>query len=271
MSQQALVDTHCHLDFNVFNIDRTDVIDRAREAGVERMINPGIDLPTSRTAMELASQYPEVYAAVGVHPNEADSLDFLRNGFLSDYLKQDKVVAVGEIGLDFYRQHTPHDLQVKAFEGQLELSAQASLPVIVHNRDAGKEVLEILTTWQAGLRGSNPDLAKRPGVLHSFSGSIDEAWQALELGFLIGITGPVTFKNAVYLQRLVSIIPLDGLLVETDAPFLTPHPLRGKRNEPAYVRYTVEKIANLRGESVEHVAKVTTANAFRLFQWSKLF
>jgi TatD DNase family protein len=118
VSQQALVDTHCHLDFNVFNIDRTDVIDRAREAGVERMINPGIDLPTSRTAMELASQYPEVYAAVGVHPNEADSLDFLRSGFLSDCLKHDKVVAVGEIGLDFYRQRTPHDLQVKAFEGQ---------------------------------------------------------------------------------------------------------------------------------------------------------
>ena len=270
MSQQGLVDSHCHLDFNVFNIDRTEVINRAREAGIVRMINPGIDLLTSQTALELADQFPEVYAGVGVHPNEVQSLDFIQSGILGHYLEHEKVIAVGEIGLDYYRQRTPRDIQVKAFEAQLELAAQASLPVIVHNRDAGQELLEILATWQAGLKLSNPDLASRPGVLHSFSGTIDEAWRTIELGFLVGITGPVTFKKAVDLQHLVSLLPLESLLVETDAPFLTPHPWRGKRNEPAYVRYTAEKIADLRGESFELIAQVTTANANRLFHWREL-
>lgn len=265
MSQQGLVDSHCHLDFNVFNIDRAEVIGRAREAGLVRMINPGIDIPTSKTALGLAGQYPEVYAAVGIHPNEVQSLDFDQDGILRHFLEQDKVVAIGEIGLDYFRQRTARDLQVKAFEVQLELASEASLPVIVHNREASQDILEILTTWQASLKLSDPVLASCPGVLHSYSGTIEEAWQAIEMGFLIGITGPVTFKKAVDLQYLVSILPLESLIVETDAPFLTPHPWRGKRNEPSYVRYTAEKIANLRGDSFEHVAEVTTANAFRLF------
>lgn len=246
-------------------MDRAEVIDRARKAGLVRVVNPGVDLSTSKAALDLAAQYPEVYAAVGIHPNEVQSMGMYEDEILRQYLEQDKVVAVGEIGLDYFRQRTVRDLQVKAFDAQLELASEASLPVIIHNREASQDILEILTVWRAGLKLSNPNLASRAGVLHSFSGKIDEAWKAIEMGFLIGITGPVTFKKAVDLQNLVSILPLESLLVETDAPFLTPHPLRGNRNEPSYVRYTADKIANLRGDSFEHVAEVTTANAFRLF------
>ena len=271
MSRHWLVDTHCHLDFNAFNIDRAEVIGRAREAGLVRVIDPGIDIPTSKTALELAEQFSVVYAAVGIHPNEVQSMDVFQGGLLESFLAHAKVVAVGEIGLDYFRDRTPRDLQVKAFEKQLELASEAGLPVIVHNREASQDILEILSAWQTGLKSTNPDLANRPGVLHSFSGTIEEALRVVEMGFLIGITGPVTFRKAIDLQSLVSVLPLECLLVETDAPFLTPHPWRGKRNEPSYVKYTAEKIANLRGVEFEKVAEITTAKAFRLFNWREPF
>jgi len=255
------------LDFNVFNIDRAEVIGRAREAGVIKIVNPGIDFSTSKIALELTEQFPEVYAAVGIHPNDVQSLDFIREGVLEIYLEHRNVVAVGEIGLDFYRERTAKNLQVKAFEAQLELASKAGLPVIVHNREASQDILEILGTWQSSLKSINPDLAKRPGVLHSFSGTIEEALRAIEMGFLIGITGPVTFKKAANLQNLVTVLPLECILVETDAPFLTHHPHRGERNEPALVRYVLNKIAEIFDLPDTTVASITTANASRIFHW----
>ena len=271
MTAKGLVDTHCHLDFNVFNIDRAEVVVRARESGVIRIINPGIDISTSKLALELGAIYPEVYAAIGIHPNELQSLDVVHNGELEGFLTLPKVAAVGEIGLDYYWNKAPKNLQMKAFEMQLQFAAEAGLPVIVHNREASQDTLSILTSWHSGLKSDYPSLAKCPGVLHSFSGTIEEALYVVEMGFLIGITGPVTFKKAVDLQNLVTVLPLESLLVETDAPFLTPHPMRGKRNEPSNVKITTEKIAELRGISFEQVAVVTTENAFRLFHWREPF
>jgi TatD DNase family protein len=266
-----LVDSHCHLDFDVFHVDRDEVVNRAREAGVTRIVNPGVDIETSEAVVKLAEKIPELYAAVGIHPNEVQSLAEILDGTLEHLLSKPKVTAIGEIGLDYYRERTAKDLQIKAFEGQLNLAKETGLPVIVHNRAATEDTLQILSAWVAGLRVTKPDLARRPGVLHSFSGTLDEAEQAVDMGFLIGITGPVTFPKAVELQQIVSILPLESLLVETDAPFLTPHPWRGKRNEPGYVKYTVEKIAGLREIDFEQVAEKTTANAIRIFGWGEPF
>jgi TatD DNase family protein len=269
-----LVDTHCHLTFHTFDGDRQEVLERAREAGVRRILNPGIDLPSSREAVALAESQPDVYAAVGVHPNDAqtwedDTLDMLRT-----LGRHPKVAAIGEIGLDYYWEKTPHDLQQEVFRRQLELAAELTLPVVIHTRNQSAEdpaatidALEILSEWQAGLVQQASPLAERPGVLHSFSGDEPAARRAIEIHFWIGITGPVTFRNAPDLQQLVANLPPERLLIETDAPFLTPQPYRGRRNEPAYVRYVAEKIGELQGQSLETIAQITTANAERLFHW----
>ena len=271
MIEKWLVDTHCHLDFNVFDVDRADIIRRAKEADVIRIINPGVDIATSKLALKLSEVFPEVFAAIGIHPNEIETFEVLKNGELISLLSNPKVVAVGEIGLDYYWNKSPKDLQRKAFEFQLKMASEAGLPVIIHNREATQDIKSILSSWAVELNANYPNLVKYPGVLHSFSGKIEDALQVVELGFLIGITGPVTFKKAIELQNLVTVIPLESLLVETDAPFLTPHPMRGKRNEPSYVKFTAEKIAELRGISYEQVAEVTTKNAFRLFRWREIF
>ena len=268
--QTALVDTHCHLDFNSFDADREQVVRRAGEAGILRIVNPGIDLQSSRAALALAGDYPAVYTAVGVHPNsaatwETDSLQALR-----ELAGMEKVVAIGEIGLDYYRQHASRDVQRRVLLSQLDLAAECGLPVILHCREAFADLLAILAEWHATLAAAGSALIERPGVLHSFSGDEAEAAAALELGFMIGLTGPVTFSKAVSLQRLARSLPLEKLLVETDAPFLAPHPQRGRRNEPAYVRLIAGKIAQLREQPLEAVAQATSANAARLFNWSDL-
>lgn len=262
-----LVDTHCHLDFNRFDSDRDQVISRARESGLERMLNPGINLGSSRAVVNLSEKYAEVYAAVGVHPNDGLSWDSRTLRRLRELSNHPKIVAVGEIGLDFYRDRTPKELQIRIFIKQLELAAELTLPVIIHSRDAMAEVLEILTDWHKGLVNSHSVLADRPGVLHSFSGDEKFAEQTRMLNFFIGITGPVTFRNAKDLQDLVIRLPLQDLLIETDAPFLTPHPRRGKRNEPSNVKLVAEKIAELHQEAYNTVTEITTANATRLFKW----
>ena len=262
-----LVDTHCHLNFEAFDDDRQAVLERARQAGVERILNPGIDLPSSRAAVQLAERYPQVYAAVGVHPNEALSWTDETLQELRELAKHPKVVAIGEIGLDYYRDRAPQDEQRAIFSRQLLLAAEFDKPVIIHNREATEDVLKILTDWQMELVGGSPLLAQLPGVLHSFSYGEDAAREALRLNFFLGFTGPVTFRNAPDLQKLVSDLPLEKVLVETDAPFLTPHPHRGKRNEPAYVRLVAEKIAELHGLPFEIVANITSENAERLFRW----
>lgn len=262
-----LVDTHCHLDFESFDDDREAVLARAQEAGVLRMVNPGVDLASSQAALRLAERYPGVYAAVGVHPNDAagwvdSSLEELRA-----LAGRDKVVAIGEIGLDYYRDTTPRDLQKRIFKEQLDLAAEMGLPVIVHNREATDDLLEILEDWHKKLENSSLALSARPGVLHSYSGDATQARRAISLGFRIGFTGPVTFRNAPDLQEVAAELSLENLLVETDAPFLAPHPKRGRRNEPANVRLIAEKLAELQGESIEAVAQITTANAGQLFLW----
>lgn len=262
-----LVDTHCHLDFEAFADDREEVIAAAQAAGVTAMLNPSVDLQNSAAVAALAASYPGVYAAVGVHPN--DSLGWAAESAtqLRALAALPKVVAIGEIGLDYYWDKAPKATQHTVLEAQLTLAAELQLPVIIHNREANQDVLTTLLAWQAGLQASASPLADRPGVLHSFSGDRHMAEQALAAGFYIGLTGPLTFKKAEALQALAAELPLDRLLVETDSPFLTPHPLRGQRNQPAQVRLVAEKLAELRGMPYEEVAQATTANAYRLFRF----
>lgn len=268
---QILTDTHCHLDFDAFSGDREQVLMRARATGLVRILNPGIDLETSRAAIQLAEKYSEVYAAVGVHPNSAMGWDKHTFKQLSVLASHPKVVAIGEIGLDYYRDRAPKDVQKQVFIEQLELAVEKELPVVLHNREASDDILNILKGWQAELVKSGTKLAVRPGVWHSFSASLEIVQQALLLGFNIGITGPVTFRNAPELQAIVKALPIERLLIETDAPFLTPHPLRGQRNEPSYVTRVAEKIAELMGLPLLTVTNITTANADRLFHWRESF
>ncbi|MEJ2709598.1 MAG: TatD family hydrolase [Anaerolineales bacterium] len=261
------VDTHCHLNFDSFENDRQEVLERARQAAVRRILNPGVDLASSRAAVELAQSNEQVYAAVGVHPNDALSWNEGTIDALEELAEHPKVVAIGEIGLDYYRERAPRDLQMEIFGQQLLLAERVGLPVVIHNREATADILGMLEEWQMGLMATSPMLADRPGVLHSYSDNEANAMQAIDLNFFIGITGPVTFHNAPELQHVVTALPIERLLTETDAPFLTPHPHRGKRNEPAYVRIITEKIAQLRELPVEIVAEITENNAGRLFNW----
>jgi TatD DNase family protein len=263
----VLVDTHCHLDFNSFNNDRQLVVDRARQNGVERILNPAINLASSLEILKMAESLDEVFLAVGVHPNEALSWDSDTLNRLKEAASHPKVVAIGEIGLDYYRDYSPRDLQRRVFVNQLELAAELNLPVIIHNRQASEDVLELLKAWHANLLKSNSPLTQKPGVLHSFSEQISVARQAIDISFFIGFTGPITYRNAQVLQEVVRSIPLEYIMIETDAPFLPPQPFRGKRNEPAYVRLVAEKISELLELDFQTVAKETTRNAIRLFGW----
>jgi TatD DNase family protein len=258
-----LIDTHAHLDFRQFDADRQAVLERASAAGVAKILTVGTDVASSRRAVALAAKHDSVYAAVGMHPHDAKSLSGKALAELRTLARQPRVVAVGEIGLDFYRDRSPRDMQRKAFQAQLAWSAKLGKPVIIHDREAHSEVMAILESWAEGLKGS--PLEGRLGVLHTFSGDSSMAEQAIELGFYLSISGPVTYKNAGRLAEVVRHAPLGRLLVETDCPFLTPHPYRGRRNEPAYVRLVAERIATLRGIAFEDLAKATTANAERLF------
>ncbi len=269
----TLIDTHAHLDFSRFDADRPAVIERAKAAGVAAIVNVGADLPSSRRAVILAEEYACIYAAVGMHPHDAKKLDGAALAELRELAQHPKVVAVGEIGLDFYRNLSPRDVQRRAFQAQLAWAARLGKPVVIHDRDAHDDVMEILADWAAGLENSSPvvskakPLAGRLGVLHTFSGDLVMAERAIELGFYISISGPVTYKNARRFPDIVRALPLDRLLVETDCPFLAPHPHRGKRNEPAYVRLVAERLAALKGISVEELAEATTTNAQHLFQF----
>jgi TatD DNase family protein len=270
-----LTDTHCHLDLDRFDADRPDVIQRAEAVGVSRILIPSLTLDSSRAAVKLAGSHPMLYTAIGVHPTE--TLDF-RPETLNELRKlstHPKVVAIGEIGLDYYWDTAPHDHQRRVLREQLDLAAELGLPVVLHMREAqdapdgecASDLIKILGEWVKGLKSRKDPLKERPGVLHSFSGSLETAQKAIRLGFSIGITGPVTFKNAQARQEIVSQLPLERLLIETDAPFLAPHPQRGKRNEPAYLRLVAGKIAELHSKTEAQVAEMTTANAARLFSW----
>lgn len=258
-----MIDTHCHLNFESYDHDRDEVVQRAAEAGVKCIINPGIDLPSSRAGIELARRYDSVYAAVGLHPNSSALFAQADITALQALAAETKVIAIGEIGLDYYRDRSPKSQQYAAFEAQLALAAELELPVIIHNREASGDVLAVLENWAKNLPES---LQERPGVLHSFSAPAQIAERALAIGFYLGFTGPITYKNADDTRSVARMTPLDRLLVETDGPFLTPVPHRGKRNEPAYIPYMVDRLASLKQLSTDAMAQITTENAMRLFR-----
>ncbi|HUX75745.1 MAG TPA: TatD family hydrolase [Anaerolineae bacterium] len=248
-----LTDSHAHLDFPQFDADRDAVVERARGAGLVAILNVGADLPSSRAAVALADTYDFVYAAVGVHPHDAATVTLAVLDELRTLARHPKVVAVGEIGLDYYRDLSPRPVQRRAFADQLALAAELHLPVVVHSREAHDDVLAALQGWGGA------------GVLHSYSAGPERLEEVLGLGFSIGISGPVTFRKADRLRAVAAAVPLERLLVETDCPYLTPVPYRGKRNEPAYVRYVVEAVARAQGVPAEAVAQATAVNAHSLF------
>jgi TatD DNase family protein len=282
-----LTDTHCHLDFNRFDDDRDAVIQRAVGAGITRMLIPALELESGLAAIKLAESHPNLYAAVGFHPTDLDtwnesSIENLRDLILphtppSHKGRGSKIVAIGEIGLDYYWIKEPGERaqQRDVLKQQLKLAQEANKPVIIHMREEGDawfgqasiDLLEILSEWHRNLLAVGHPLAEKPGVLHSYNGNLETAQRAIDLNFHIVITGPVTYKNAEEKRRIVRQLPLERLLIETDSPFLAPVPQRGKRNEPAFVAYIADKIAEIHTTTREQVAEITTVNAARLFGW----
>jgi TatD DNase family protein len=250
-----LIDSHCHLDMEPFESDRDEVVNRAMDEGIEHIINIGSDRVGNVKCLEVSGQYPHIYSTVGIHPHDAKTLDDKLFDDLKEWAKNPKVVAIGEIGLDFHYMNSPKNVQINAFKKQIALAKELSLPIIVHSREAKEETMEILEKDAKGM----------PGVLHCFSGDIDMAKKVIDMGFYISIAGPVTFKKAEELREVVKTIPDERLLLETDAPYLSPVPKRGKRNEPAYVKYTAQTVADVRGVTLEDIARITTLNTKRLF------
>ncbi len=270
-----LTDTHCHLYFNKFDDDRDEVIAHASQEGVTRILVPGITRETSLASVKLAESHPTVFAAVGVHPTDALTWTKTMRDELHEIAKSPHVKAIGEIGLDYYWDRAPHDLQKDILQEQLSLAEELNLPVVIHLREkddaphgaCADDLLGLLEKWAVSLKARTHSLSTHPGVLHSFSGTIETARKAVQLGFMIGVTGPVTFKNAVQRREVIASVPPEHLLIESDAPFLAPHPHRGRRNEPAYVKLVAEKVAELHNQTPREFAEITTANAARLFNW----
>ena len=256
-----LIDTHTHLDDARYESDREATIARAREAGVDRMITIVCDLATSRSAVALANQYPFVYASVGVHPHEVKHITDGWYDELRQLAREHKVVAYGEIGLDYHYNHSDPELQRRRFREQLQLARELSLPVIIHTREAQDDTIRILKEEQASEIG---------GVFHCFSGDAWLAKDALELGFYLSFSGILTFQNATMLREIARTIPADRLLIETDCPYLTPIPHRGKRNEPAYVKHVADTLAAITSNgatlTAEDIGRLTSDNARRLFK-----
>jgi len=253
----TLIDTHQHLHLPHFDEDREEVLARARAAGVARIVEIGYDLESSRAAVALAARHPDIYAAVGIQPHYALQADSAWLDEIRHLAAQPRVVAIGEIGLDYYHDEAPHDLQERLFRQQLALARGLGLPVVIHSRDAQADTLRILHEAARG----------QPGVMHSFSGDWAYAQGCLEVGFLLSFSGPVTFPKAAELHEVARRAPLDMILTETDSPYLSPHPLRGKRNEAARVRLVAERLAALRGIPLEQLAAAVWANAERLFRF----
>jgi TatD DNase family protein len=262
----TLIDSHAHLDFPEFEGDLEPVLARAGDEGVGRVVTVGFDLESSHRAVSLAREHANLKSCVGVHPHEAGKVT---RSYLADMRElgaDAQVVAVGEIGLDYYRDRAPRPAQRRVFGEQLDLAAELGKPVVVHDREAHGDVRRMLAQWSEDLAGSNGKLSRPLGVVHCYSGDLAMAEELFQLGFLISVAGPVTFENARRLQELVGRLPLDKLLVETDCPFLSPHPYRGQRNEPARVRLVAEKIAEIKVVPLSEVARATTDNATRVFR-----
>ena len=257
----TLTDTHCHLSLDQFSDELVLILTRANQAGVGHLLIPGIDLETSKGAVELAEDHDQIFAAVGIHPHNASSYSDAARDQLIELAHSPKVIAVGEIGLDFYRDHSPRDMQMAALIDQLSLARQLELPVILHNREAQEELLEVLLEWAPTL--SRP----QKGVLHAFSGDRQGAEKALSSGFYIGVAGPLTYPSARELRKIIQDLPHDRLLLETDSPYLPPQPHRGQRNEPAYLPFIAEELGKLTQREFDKVVADTSENANRLFGW----
>jgi TatD DNase family protein len=307
-----LTDTHCHLDFDKFDEDRQAVIQRALDTGLTRMLIPALDYESALAGIKLAQAHPSIFAAVGYHPTDLDKWDensvkALKSLIISNASTlpkehrddvsdreeslpsplgilraaqnnmANKIVAVGEIGLDYYWVKEPEKQaqQRVVLKQQLQLAQDVNKPVIIHMREeedvwfgqASIDLLQILREWHKTLIAEKHPLAEKPGVLHSYNGNLETAQKAIDLNFYIGVTGPVTYKNAEEKRRIIRELPLERLLIETDSPFLTPVPHRGKRNEPAFVAHIADKIAEIHMTTREQVAEITTASATRLFGW----
>lgn len=264
-------DTHCHIDFEDFDKDREKVLERAWKNSIAWILIPGIDIQTNQAAIDLAQSHPQkLWAAVGIHPNHGANWTPTILSTLKEQARQTGVVAIGEIGLDYYRQHTPFDQQRILFNEQLNIAAEMNLPVIIHNRESTADLISILTEWHRKLVSLGHPLASRPGVLHSYSGDYETAMTVIDMNFFIGISGPVTFKNAPDQKTIVSRLPIERLLLETDAPFLTPHPHRGLRNEPSYIPLIAEEIARLKNKTPKEIADITYTNANYLFGFAEI-
>jgi TatD DNase family protein len=248
-----------------FDQDLPQVLARAWEAGVNRLLVPGLDLATSRSAVELAEQHPQVFAAIGVHPHYADTWNNVIETELRMLAHSPKVVAIGEIGLDYYRNLSPPETQRTVFKAQLDLAAELERPVVIHNRQSIDDVMTHLLTWSMDLPQG---LVGKAGVLHANSADLETANKAIAAGFYIGVAGPVTYRNAETLRQITIQLPIERQILETDAPFLTPHPNRGQRNEPAYVRLVAERFATLHSISLADATAKTSQNATNLFNWN---
>lgn len=259
------IDTHCHLNLDHFNDDLDQVLIRASENNITKIIIPSIDIPSLEKSIKLAENYSQIFAAIGIHPNDGNSWDKNTINKLRTFIQHPKVVAIGEIGLDYYWDECPRDKQQMIFEEQLIIAEEADLPVIIHSRNSLSEVLKTLQKWKSNYPKIQMDPEKRLGVLHSFEGDIESAQIANNLGFLIGIGGPVTYKNSLDKQEIAKRIDLEWIVLETDAPFLSPLPFRGKRNEPMNIKLVAERIAQIRNIQLKLVSQITTKNANTLF------
>jgi TatD DNase family protein len=252
-----LIDSHAHLEMPEFKKDLEAVIQRAKESGVEYIFTVGTEKRDWKRALEIANSHPSIYAILGVHPHNAKEIDDQTYPMLKELCRNEKVKAFGEIGLDFFRNLSPRDIQLKRFQEQIGLAKELRLPIVVHDREAHQETMEILKSEKA---------EECSGIIHCFSGNYEMAKVCIEMGFYISIPGSITFKNTEGFREIVKKIPLESLLVETDAPFLTPEPFRGKRNEPSYIQYTAQKVAEIKKVSLEKLAEVTTTNALRVYK-----
>lgn len=264
-----LIDSHCHIDGEQFDADRDEVVQRARDAGVAAMLNVGTGDPYSddfRRAVAVAEKYEGVFASVGVHPHDAKLYDDKAEDHLIELTKSEKVIAWGEIGLDYYYDHSPRDVQREVFRRQIKVAKTLGLPVIIHSREADDETVEILTEELSGQTENEKGGMRGPGIMHCFGGTPEMAKALLDVRFLISFAGNVTFKKAENLREAARVVPLDRLLVETDCPFLTPVPFRGKRNEPSYVVHTARFLAEFYGVEFGRLAEQTTRNFLDLFR-----
>ncbi len=253
-----IIDTHAHVDMEAFDEDREETIQRARDSGVQYIVNIGCDVPSSYRSISLAEQYDFFYATAGIHPHDVKDINPYTYLELKELLKHPKVIAVGETGLDYFKNYSPHDLQREHFRKQIELAKEFRKPLVIHTRDAQEDTIAILSEYYK-------DSSERSGIFHCFTGDQQLADAALSMGFYISFSGVVTFKNAEGLRAVAKTIPADRLFVETDCPYMAPVPNRGKRNEPAFVNHTAEALAELRGVSSEDIRRTMELNFFDLY------